>query len=84
MLLPQLDHQWIIGTRIDATSYEDACDRIQVWASSQTSCYIVAANVHVVMTGYWQKDYQRIINDAILVTSDGMPLVWAENRGFGC
>ena len=65
----------ILGSRIDATSYEDACDRIQVWAQNRTSCYIVAANVHVVMTAYWQPAYRQILNQAILVTPDGMPLV---------
>ena len=29
------------------------------------------------MTGYWQKAYQKILNNAALVTPDGMPLVWA-------
>lgn len=66
----------ILGTRIDATSYEDACDRIQSWALAKRSCYVVAANVHVVMTAYWQRHYQQVINGAALVTSDGMPLVW--------
>jgi len=66
----------ILGSRIDPTSYEDACDRIQNWVAARTSCYIVAANVHVVMTAYWHSDYQKIINDAALVTPDGMPLVW--------
>ncbi|MBL1177945.1 WecB/TagA/CpsF family glycosyltransferase [Pantanalinema sp. GBBB05] len=66
----------ILGTRIDATSYEDACDRIQAWALANQSCYVVAANVHVVMTAYWQRSYQQVINGAALVTSDGMPLVW--------
>lgn len=66
----------ILGTRIDVTSYEDACDRIQAWALAKRSCYVVAANVHVVMTAYWQRSYQQVINGAALVTSDGMPLVW--------
>jgi len=66
----------ILGSRIDTTSYEDACDRIQNWVATKTSCYIVAANVHVVMTAYWDSDYQKVINDAALVTPDGMPLVW--------
>ncbi|WP_299403524.1 WecB/TagA/CpsF family glycosyltransferase [Acaryochloris sp. IP29b_bin.148] len=70
------DATWVLGSRVDVTSYEDACDRIQTWAESQTSCYIIAANVHVMMTGYWQPDYQTIINEAALVTPDGMPLVW--------
>ncbi|PSF37246.1 glycosyltransferase [Aphanothece hegewaldii CCALA 016] len=76
MLGSLFSHQSILGTRIDATSYEDACDRIQTWCEQNLSCYIVAANVHVVMTGYWRKRYQRIINQAKLITPDGMPLVW--------
>ncbi|NEQ47623.1 MAG: WecB/TagA/CpsF family glycosyltransferase [Leptolyngbya sp. SIOISBB] len=63
-------------SRIDATCYADACDRIQAWAQSHTSCYVVAANVHVVMTAYWNPQYQRILEQAALVTPDGMPLVW--------
>jgi N-acetylglucosaminyldiphosphoundecaprenol N-acetyl-beta-D-mannosaminyltransferase len=66
----------ILGTRIDATSYSDACDRIQTWSEQNLSCYIVAANVHVVMTGYWHRRYQNAINQAQLIAPDGMPLVW--------
>ncbi len=65
----------IIATPVHPTSYEDACDRIQAWALAKTSCYVVAANVHVVMTAYWQRSYQQVINGAALVTPDGMPLV---------
>ncbi|MBD2037931.1 WecB/TagA/CpsF family glycosyltransferase [Leptolyngbya sp. FACHB-321] len=65
----------IIATPVYPTSYEDACDRIQAWAQAKTSCYVVAANVHVVMTAYWQRSYQQVINGAALVTPDGMPLV---------
>jgi N-acetylglucosaminyldiphosphoundecaprenol N-acetyl-beta-D-mannosaminyltransferase len=67
----------ILGSRINITSYEDACDRIQTWAIAQTSCYIIAANVHVVMTAYWNLTYRQVVNNAALVTPDGMPLVWA-------
>ena len=70
-----LPSRFILNTRVDATSYEDACDRIQTWAIAKRSCYVVAANVHVVMTGYWQRSFQRVINGAALVTPDGMPLV---------
>ncbi len=67
--------RFILNTRVDVTSYEDACDRIQNWALNKTSCYIVAANVHVVMSGYWKHSFQCIVNGAALVTPDGMPLV---------
>ncbi|MBT9315235.1 WecB/TagA/CpsF family glycosyltransferase [Leptothoe spongobia] len=66
----------ILGTRVDSTTYEDACDRISTWAKAKQSCYIVAANVHVVMTAYWNRAYRRVLNHAALVTPDGMPLVW--------
>jgi N-acetylglucosaminyldiphosphoundecaprenol N-acetyl-beta-D-mannosaminyltransferase len=67
----------IVSTFIHTTSYEDACDRIAIWATKNISCYIIAANVHVVMTAYWQQAYRQILNNAALVTPDGMPLVWA-------
>ncbi len=67
----------ILGSRVDATSYEAACDQIQRWAEASQSCYVIAANVHVVMTAYWQAAFQQIVNQAALVTPDGMPLVWA-------
>lgn len=66
----------ILRTRVSETDYVSACDRIQTLAQSQQSSYIIAANVHVVMTAYWQKQYRQIVNSAALVTPDGMPLVW--------
>ena len=70
----------ILGTGVDETSYGDACDRISQWAHAGHSCYIVAANVHVVMTAYWNRAYRQILNQAALVTPDGMPLVWGLRR----
>lgn len=69
-------HRYILGTRVDATTYSQACDRLQHWIETGRSGYVIAANVHVVMTGYWHKSYQKMVNQALLVTSDGMPLVW--------
>lgn len=66
----------IISTCVHTTSYTDACDRIHAWVMAKRSCYIVAANVHVVMTAYWDRTYQHILDRAALVTPDGMPLVW--------
>jgi N-acetylglucosaminyldiphosphoundecaprenol N-acetyl-beta-D-mannosaminyltransferase len=68
--------QHILDTRIDKTTYTEVCDRIQALTQTHQSSYIVAANVHVVMTAYWQAQYRNILNQAALVTPDGMPLVW--------
>ncbi|MCS6812047.1 MAG: WecB/TagA/CpsF family glycosyltransferase [Cyanobacteria bacterium] len=75
-MLKHLDHRLILGSRVDATSYDDACDRIQQWAMHRQSCYVIAANVHVIMTAYWQPEFRAVVNRAALVTPDGMPLVW--------
>ncbi|WP_036031539.1 WecB/TagA/CpsF family glycosyltransferase [Leptolyngbya sp. PCC 6406] len=76
MTLPPLSSRTILTTRVDGTSYGDACDRIQQWATAGESCYVVAANVHVIMTAYRDHAYQQVLADAVLVTPDGMPLVW--------
>lgn len=67
----------VINSNIHATSYQEAATDILAWGKRKLSCYVIPANVHVVMTGFWQKSYQTIINHAALVTPDGMPLVWA-------
>ncbi len=66
----------ILGTRVAATNYEEVGDRIAEWVARGSGGYVVAANVHVVMTGVWQPDFQAVVNGARLVTADGMPLVW--------
>lgn len=66
----------ILNTRIDESSYEYTCRYIQSLAQSQQPGYIVAANVHVVVTAYWNAHYRRVVNDAALVVPDGMPLVF--------
>jgi N-acetylglucosaminyldiphosphoundecaprenol N-acetyl-beta-D-mannosaminyltransferase len=67
----------ILSTAVSVTNYSSACDRILTWALTQKSCYIIAANVHVVMTAYWNPIYRQVVNNAALVTPDGMPLVLA-------
>lgn len=68
--------RYVLGMRVDATSYDSATDQILEWASlSQTRC-VCEAPIHMVMESYDAPDYQRCINDADLVTPGGMPIVW--------
>lgn len=73
---PCINAKEILNTRLDTVTYQSACDRIQILATSKQSSYIVAANVHVIMTAYWQPTYRTILEKAALVTPDGMPLVF--------
>ena len=63
--------------RVDATSYQDAVNRILGWATHGESRYVCCANVHSVMESVDSSDFRGCMNGADLVTSDGIPLVWA-------
>ncbi|MBD3393818.1 MAG: WecB/TagA/CpsF family glycosyltransferase [Chitinivibrionales bacterium] len=71
------DSRTIVGTRIDATTYEDATRRIVGWASGRRARMICAANVHVVMEAFDDPSFAKVLAGADLVTPDGVPLVWA-------
>jgi N-acetylglucosaminyldiphosphoundecaprenol N-acetyl-beta-D-mannosaminyltransferase len=66
----------ILGTRIDVVDYDQAVRRIVEWGHQHYARFVCAANVHVVMEGYDDAEYREMINQADMVTSDGMPLVW--------
>ncbi|MDS3860697.1 WecB/TagA/CpsF family glycosyltransferase [Thermosynechococcaceae cyanobacterium BACA0444] len=72
-----MDSRYILGTRVDVTTYDQAWEMFGTWIAQEQWGYVVAANVHVVMSGVWQRAFQRVVNQAALVTADGMPLVWA-------
>lgn len=74
-MLP-IEHRHIIGLRIDATSYEDATERIVTWAKAKVGKRVCAANVHMAMETYDDPKFADVVNHADLVTPDGMPLVW--------
>lgn len=79
-VMPSLPHRYILGTRVDATSYGDAVSRILEWARAGESRYVCVCGVHGVMEGHDSRDFQEISNAADLVTPDGMPLVWVLRR----
>lgn len=66
----------ILGSRLDALTYDTAVDRILSWGRAGESRYVCVAAVNNVMTGHFHPEFRRIHNDADLVTTDGMPLVW--------
>ena len=67
----------VVGSRVDATSYRDATDRILEWAGMREARYVCVAAVSTVMIGRRDPAFRSITNAADLVTPDGMPLAWA-------
>jgi N-acetylglucosaminyldiphosphoundecaprenol N-acetyl-beta-D-mannosaminyltransferase len=66
----------IIGTNLDQATYSSSIELILSWASSHESRYACIANVHTIMEAYDVIDFKNLVNNADLVTPDGMPLVW--------
>jgi N-acetylglucosaminyldiphosphoundecaprenol N-acetyl-beta-D-mannosaminyltransferase len=75
-----LQQRVILGTRVDAISYESAIERVIRWAEARQSRAIAAANVHVVMESYDDPSFRTTLSIVDLVTPDGMPLVWTMRR----
>jgi N-acetylglucosaminyldiphosphoundecaprenol N-acetyl-beta-D-mannosaminyltransferase len=65
----------ILGMRVDATSYTDVTRQVIDWAQNSVPAYVCVANVHMVMEAYDSGEFRSFVNNADLVTPDGMPLV---------
>lgn len=68
--------RYVLGMRVDATSYQDAAERVMQWARRRESRYVCVSTVHTVMEAYDDREFRNAVNGADLVTPDGMPLVW--------
>ena len=74
---PEIRSRAVLGVRVDSTTYPGASELILSWASARQSRYVCVANVNNVMEAHDDPAYMTLMNEADLVTSDGMPLVWA-------
>ena len=66
----------ILGVEISELNYQKALENIKSWIDEDKRKYVCVANVHLVME--CQKDGRLLkrVNNAGLVTPDGIPLVW--------
>ena len=67
----------ILGVNVAVNSYESVVAKSLEWAKTCDSRILVFANVHVVMEAVDSPTYRDCLNQADLVSSDGVPLVWA-------
>lgn len=70
----------ILGCRVDSTSYAQAVAQTLQWARDGESRCVYVANVHMVMEAYDDPSFKTLMNQADLVTPDGVPLVWMLRR----
>lgn len=74
------DSRAILGMRVDRTSYQEASELIASWSAGREPRYVCVANVHMTMTSRDDAAFRAVVNNADLVTPDGMPLVWMLRR----
>jgi N-acetylglucosaminyldiphosphoundecaprenol N-acetyl-beta-D-mannosaminyltransferase len=74
--LAEAESRFILGMRVDGTSYAAATAIITHWARQGESRYVCEAPVAMVMEARDCPEYQAVINGADLVTPGGMPIVW--------
>lgn len=64
-----------LSLHLSTGSYEDFLERIVGLARKRTSSYVSVANVHMLVEAYRAEPFAQAVNQADLVTPDGMPLV---------
>lgn len=73
----------ILGSHIDAQSWEEAISTICAWANKRESKYVAICNVHSVVTALQEPQHKHDINVADMATNDGMPITWVLRKlGF--
>ncbi len=65
----------IISIDINTGSYNSFIERIMALGKQRTSSYVCVANVHMVVEAHNNPAFAEVVNNADLVTPDGMPLV---------
>jgi N-acetylglucosaminyldiphosphoundecaprenol N-acetyl-beta-D-mannosaminyltransferase len=66
----------ILGTQVTCTDYQKATAQILRWAQAKESRVVCATSVHGVIEAHDHPEFQEKLNNADMITSDGMPLVW--------
>lgn len=72
----------VLGVRIAATDYDNACNMIRQSAHARKPLTVTALAVHGVMTGALDDEHRRRLNALDLVVPDGQPVRWALNLLF--
>jgi N-acetylglucosaminyldiphosphoundecaprenol N-acetyl-beta-D-mannosaminyltransferase len=73
----------VLGSHIDALSWDEAIGTISTWAESRESKYVAICNVHSVVTAMQDPQHKHDLNQADMATCDGMPITWVLRKlGF--
>ena len=66
----------VLGVGIDAINMDSALAALFAALEHRTGGYVCVTGVHGVMEAQRDADFRRILNQSLLTTPDGMPMVW--------
>jgi len=71
---------FILGARVDGVTAEEALEKIERYIASGEPRHVVTLNAEILYRAYREPELLRVINEAHLVTPDGVGIVWAAKR----
>jgi N-acetylglucosaminyldiphosphoundecaprenol N-acetyl-beta-D-mannosaminyltransferase len=74
--MPNLPFKPILEIPVTAMPFQSQVQVIGDWAKQQHSRFVCVANVHMLVEAHWQPKFAAVLQQADVVTPDGMPLVW--------
>ena len=66
----------ILGVGISAVTPSTACQLIAQWIEAKKKIFVCVAPVSTIVDCQKSQDYRNLVNQAAMVTPDGMPVVW--------
>ncbi|WP_307141427.1 WecB/TagA/CpsF family glycosyltransferase [Siphonobacter sp. SORGH_AS_1065] len=70
------NYKKLISINVTNGPYRRFLENIIIMSSRNISSYVCVANVHMLVEAYNNEAFASIVNNADLVTPDGMPLTW--------
>jgi N-acetylglucosaminyldiphosphoundecaprenol N-acetyl-beta-D-mannosaminyltransferase len=73
----------VLSLSVTTGKYTKVVEDISTLAQQGRGSYVCVANVHMLAEANRDADFKEIVNNADIVTPDGMPLVWAIRLLYG-
>lgn len=73
-------HVDILGVTVDAQTLDGAVDTVRGWIERREPNYVCVTGVHGIVESQDDAELRRIHDEAGMVATDGMPLVWLSRR----
>ncbi|WP_305951735.1 WecB/TagA/CpsF family glycosyltransferase [Emticicia oligotrophica] len=69
-----MDKHFFLSVNISLGKYQEFIDKFAAYAKDRASSYVCVCNVHMTIEAYFDKEFATVVNQADIVTPDGLPL----------